>query len=460
MDRTFRPLRAAARQLRRAAGAALSRPPVPRVQPATSATAAASCSRSCTTARDGRLLDLGTKGSGRTPWSRGGDGRLTLKGGVRELLASRAAGGARRRHLQDLQPDRDRRGAGAQRRAVADPLRRAGAAEPLPHPHRHLPAPRLSRGHRAAAAPARLLRPDLHAGRLARGRGGPRGGVSRAGRAPTSPAPGRSGWPPASCTACSTPTTSTSRARASTTAPGASCRTYDPGFTAAYFDESGLYCLRPAAGDAAVESDAAGRVPAAAGAPGRAGDGAAQLSARVPARARGGGAAPSGPALGRCHSRTVALVDGVVRLPREQTGRRSSRPSSTGAAGSQAAERAAAGPSAGTLRVAGIRAGRDGAGGLRSGEGAGLDQPYFASGRPCTMLIDEVEAIWAPIAAADDWSLLVGQACRDRPRCRGLRNDDRELICGGVFAGSKPLAVRPFGRMCALSTRLVCWNAR
>src|SRR3954454_24736805 len=38
--------------------------------------------------QDGRLLDLGTKGSGRTPWSRGGDGRLTLKGGVRELLAS------------------------------------------------------------------------------------------------------------------------------------------------------------------------------------------------------------------------------------------------------------------------------------------------------------------------------------------------------------------------------------
>ncbi len=39
-------------------------------------------------ADDGRLLDLGTKGSGRTPWSRGGDGRLTLKGGVREVLAT------------------------------------------------------------------------------------------------------------------------------------------------------------------------------------------------------------------------------------------------------------------------------------------------------------------------------------------------------------------------------------
>ncbi|HXU98953.1 MAG TPA: YdiU family protein [Caulobacteraceae bacterium] len=36
----------------------------------------------------GRLLDLGTKGSGQTPWSRDGDGRLTLKGAVREVLAT------------------------------------------------------------------------------------------------------------------------------------------------------------------------------------------------------------------------------------------------------------------------------------------------------------------------------------------------------------------------------------
>jgi uncharacterized protein YdiU (UPF0061 family) len=40
--------------------------------------------------RDGRdrLLDLGTKGSGQTPYSRFGDGRLTLKGAVREVLAT------------------------------------------------------------------------------------------------------------------------------------------------------------------------------------------------------------------------------------------------------------------------------------------------------------------------------------------------------------------------------------
>ncbi|MGB0562973.1 MAG: protein adenylyltransferase SelO [Spirulinaceae cyanobacterium] len=39
---------------------------------------------------DGILYDFGTKGSGRTPYSRTADGRLTLKGGVREVLAAEA----------------------------------------------------------------------------------------------------------------------------------------------------------------------------------------------------------------------------------------------------------------------------------------------------------------------------------------------------------------------------------
>lgn len=38
----------------------------------------------------GRLLDLATKGSGQTPWSRTGDGRMTLQGGVREALIAAA----------------------------------------------------------------------------------------------------------------------------------------------------------------------------------------------------------------------------------------------------------------------------------------------------------------------------------------------------------------------------------
>jgi serine/tyrosine/threonine adenylyltransferase len=38
--------------------------------------------------KDNHLFELGTKGSGQTPYSRRGDGRLTLKGAVRELLAT------------------------------------------------------------------------------------------------------------------------------------------------------------------------------------------------------------------------------------------------------------------------------------------------------------------------------------------------------------------------------------
>ena len=38
--------------------------------------------------RQARWLDLATKGSGQTPYSRFGDGRLTLKGAVREILAT------------------------------------------------------------------------------------------------------------------------------------------------------------------------------------------------------------------------------------------------------------------------------------------------------------------------------------------------------------------------------------
>ncbi|MXO57417.1 protein adenylyltransferase SelO family protein [Pontixanthobacter gangjinensis] len=38
--------------------------------------------------RQNRLIDFGTKGSGQTPFSRTGDGRLTLKGAVREILAT------------------------------------------------------------------------------------------------------------------------------------------------------------------------------------------------------------------------------------------------------------------------------------------------------------------------------------------------------------------------------------
>ncbi|XDZ66764.1 protein adenylyltransferase SelO family protein [Alphaproteobacteria bacterium LSUCC0684] len=42
-------------------------------------------------------------------------------------------------------------------------------------------------------------------------------------------------------------------------------------------------------------------------------------------------------------------------------------------------------------------------------EGATPDHPYFSRTHPVTMLIDEVEAIWAPIAREDDWSFLAAK---------------------------------------------------
>ena len=91
-----------------------------------------------------RLLDLGTKGSGQTPWSRTADGRLTLKGGMREVLATamlEALGVPTSRSFSLVA--RDRRGSGARRRAQPDPLGRPDAPVAQPHPLRQLPAPRL-----------------------------------------------------------------------------------------------------------------------------------------------------------------------------------------------------------------------------------------------------------------------------------------------------------------------------
>jgi len=58
----------------------------------------------------GRLMDLGTKGSGRTPYSRTADGRLTLKGAVREVLATEmleALGVPTSRTLSIIETDED-----------------------------------------------------------------------------------------------------------------------------------------------------------------------------------------------------------------------------------------------------------------------------------------------------------------------------------------------------------------
>ena len=66
---------------------------------------------------------------------------------------------------------------------------------------------------------------------------------------------------------------------------------------------------------------------------------------------------------------------------------------------------------------------------------ARLDHPYFARPAPCTMLIDEVEAIWAPIAEADDWSAFHAKLAAIAEMARGLRHHARAAPRAGGRAG-------------------------
>uniref|UniRef100_UPI0035CBCBA9 protein adenylyltransferase SelO family protein n=1 Tax=uncultured Methylobacterium sp. TaxID=157278 RepID=UPI0035CBCBA9 len=177
---------------------------------------------------------------------------------------------------------------------------------------------------------------------------------------------------------------------------------YDPDFTAAYFDTQGLYsfgrqpealywnlarladCLLTLAPQTDLEAALKGFGPAL-----QAGF-ADALFARL-------GLAPAGPA------ETDRLVAAFWRFLAE-----SRAPFEQvffdwygGVAG---AARAAAGPAAALYAGPSFAPVRDALEALAPAPSARLDHPYFAGDRPCTLLVDEVEALWAPIAQADDWS--------------------------------------------------------
>jgi hypothetical protein len=50
-----------------------------------------------------------------------------------------------------------------------------------------------------------------------------------------------------------------------------------------------------------------------------------------------------------------------------------------------------------------------------------LDHAYWADTEPCGMLIDEVEAIWAPIAEHDDWARFEAKVASIRAMGDALR---------------------------------------
>ncbi len=235
----LRPLRAACRTISRsrwrcAITATSSACTIP-----TSATAAASCSRSCAT-RQGRLLDLGTKGSGQTPYSRFGDGRLTLKGGVREILATEmleALGVETSKTFSLIET-----GEALERDDEPSPTRSAVLVR-LSHSHirigtfQRLAYARRDRQSRASSpiTACAIITADEQAATR------PRllGHVVGASRPPRRLLHGRRLRP----RRAQHRQYQRSPARASTTARGASRPTWDGAFTAAYFDHAGLYAF-------------------------------------------------------------------------------------------------------------------------------------------------------------------------------------------------------------------------
>ena len=338
--------------------------------------------------QDGRLLDLGTKGSGTTPWSRSGDGRLTLKGGVREVLATEmleALGVYTSKSLSLVETGED-----LVRHDEPSPTRSAVLVR-LSHSHIRIgsfqrqaylqddDALRVLLDYAVQAYLPEASREDAGERAVAF----LQGVVARVARVGAQ-------WMVAGFVHGVLNTDNINITGESFDyGPWRWLPTYDPAFTAAYFDHSGLYaygrqpdtllwnltrlaeCLLPLADKAALVTALHGFA-------------AAFQTAYDAALLHRLGVASAGA------ERDSALAAAWWTALRE-----------TGAPFEQAffdwfggVPRAPYGeawtPVSAALEGYALR------------PGSRLDHPYFA-GPPCTMLIEEVEAIWAPIAQHDDW---------------------------------------------------------
>ena len=352
----------------------------------------------------GRLLDLGTKGSGRTPFSRDGDGRLTLKGGVREVLAA------------------------AMLEALGVPTSRALAlvetGEALmrgdePSPTRSAVLTRLSHSHIRFGTfqrHAALDRPDLVGKLLGHvvgeyfpnlaGSDNPAAGLLAAAAA-------RSARLTASWMAAGFVHGVLNTDNMNITGESFDYGPYrflprnDPNFTAAYFDHAGLYSfgrqpeaaywnLTQLAGALTVVSD---REPLIAALDGFAAAYRSELSSAV-VRRLGLASAGAEADIDLANAAFRALAEGGEPLRWEPfffdwfCGREER---------ALAGERAALYGGEAFLAFRRILATREP---IRPER---LDHAYFARSEPEELLYDEIEALWRAIAEADDWGPLAGK---------------------------------------------------
>ena len=356
--------------------------------------------------KDGRLLDLGTKGSGQTPWSRAGDGRLTLKGGVREVLATTM--------LEALGVDTSKSfslietGEALERGDEPSPTRSAVLVR-LSHSHIRIGTFQRFLALNDPASIAKLLDHTVatYFPQIAQEADSDRAlaffeaVIARVARTGAR-------WMTAGFVHGVLNTDNINVTGESFDyGPWRFAPIHDPGFTAAYFDEFGLYsfgrqpealfwnlcrlaeCLIPIAGQEPFETLLKGFGPA------------LQEAFAEAILFRLGLAKGEGEAGNAAAHRLAAALWGFLQKSRAPFERvffdwHGGLASEARAAGSPAAEHYAGEDFRPVHAALAEHA---------PSPAARLDHPYFADDAPCTMLIEEVEAIWAPIAERDDWSV-------------------------------------------------------
>ncbi|MDX2275068.1 MAG: YdiU family protein [Hyphomonadaceae bacterium] len=347
----------------------------------------------------GRLLDLATKGSGQTPYSRSGDGRLTLKGGVREVLAAEmleALGVYTSKAFSLFE--------------TGEQLWRGDE----PSPTRSSVLVRLSHSHLRFGSFQRLAyfeRPDLtnqlvehavanyypqHAD-LSADKKAP----ALLGETVEAGARLAASWMAAGFVHGVLNTDNlTITGESFDYGPWRFVPTSDPRFTAAYFDETGLYAFArqpEAVSWAAMQLGGALTQVAAIT------DLEAELARFADAYQK---------ALREKMFARLALTAGDLADDLELLQSMFNWLTETQAGWDQFfhdwrgadAQRAAESPQAELYQRDDFRPIRSSFE-ARAGAGQDLSRPYFQRPRPCSMLIDEVEAIWTSIAEQDDWSL-------------------------------------------------------
>lgn len=349
---------------------------------------------------DERLLDFGTKGSGRTPWSRGGDGRLTLKGGVREVLATEmleALGVYTSKSFSLVET-----GEALQRGDEPSPTRsavlvrlshshiRIGSFQRLAYLEDHAGLSRLLDYAVETYYPQLIDAPDRPVAFLE----AVVGNVARLGAQ----------WTAAGFVHGVLNTDNINITGESFDyGPWRFLPSYDPEFTAAYFDETRLYsfgrqpdtlawnltrlaeCLVPLSSIEALEPALNTIWPS--------------FRAELPRQMlRRLGLVPRDTESDGAFVTSLFGFLAASQAPYEQL-------FFDWRGGVLSAERAARSPSAGLYASADFRPVADGLEAYAAAGDVNLEHAYFSGERPRSMLIETVEAIWAPIAEADDWGL-------------------------------------------------------